>query len=86
MRFQRKGKIKPPKSKPVSGEKVVKIFCTEFGFSISGRKGSHIRLSKLTPDGKIGTVIPLHKELKPGTLRGVLKLAKIELVDFYIYL
>ena len=74
MRFQQKGKIRLPKSKPVSGEKVVKILCNEFGFSISGRKGSHVRLSKITPDGKIGTVVPLHKELKTGTLKGVLKL------------
>jgi len=36
----------------------------------------------MTPDGKVGTVVPLHDELKPGTLRGVLKLAKIDPDDF----
>lgn len=68
--------------KPVSGEKVVKILCREYGFEVSGQSGSHIRLSKQTPDGKIGTVVPNHKELKVGTLRGVLKLAKIDIEDF----
>ena len=55
-------------------------------FSISGRSGSHVRLSKMTPDGKVGTVVPMHKELKIGTLKGVLKLAKIDVDEFSEYL
>ncbi|HUU78367.1 MAG TPA: type II toxin-antitoxin system HicA family toxin [candidate division Zixibacteria bacterium] len=74
-----------PKYKPVSGRKTINILCNKFGFSISGQKGSHVRLSKITPNGKIGTVIPLHKELKFGTLKGALKLAKVDLDDFYKY-
>ena len=31
---------------------------------------------------KIGTVVPLHKELKAGTLMGVLRLAQISKDDF----
>jgi len=65
-----------------SGDEVVRILCNRFGFSISGRKGSHVRLSKITPEGKIGTVDPLHKQLKIGTLRGVLKLAKVDIEEF----
>lgn len=68
--------------KPISGRKVVKILCNEFSFSISGRSGSHVRLSKMTPDGKVGTVVPMHRELKLGTLRSVLKLAKIDPEEF----
>ena len=75
-----------PKLRKVSGEKVVKILCNKMGFSISGRSGSHVRLSKITPDGKVGTVVPMHKELKIGTLKGVLKLAKIDIVEFSKYL
>ncbi len=37
----------------------------------------------MTDEGKVGTVIPVHDELKPGTLKGILKLAKIDLDDFY---
>jgi len=71
-----------PGLKPVSGQKVGKILCNEFGFSISGRSGSHVRLSKMTPEGKVGTVVPMHRELKLGTLRSVLKLAKIDPEEF----
>ncbi|MBP2144620.1 putative RNA binding protein YcfA (HicA-like mRNA interferase family) [Methanofollis sp. W23] len=75
-----------PGRKPVSGETVIKILSKEYGFTVSGRSGSHVRLSKETPAGKVGTVVPLHRELKTGTLRGVLKLAKIDPDDFAQYL
>ena len=68
--------------KPISGERAIKILVKEYGFVVSGQAGSHVRLSKKTPEGKVGTVVPLHKELKTGTLRGILKLAKIDPDDF----
>lgn len=71
-----------PKFKPISGERVIKVLSKEYGFAVSGQAGSHVRLSKQTPGGKLGTVVPLHKELKTGTLRGILKLAKIDPDDF----
>ncbi|MGA2917155.1 type II toxin-antitoxin system HicA family toxin [Methanoregula sp.] len=61
----------------------IRILCNIFGFSVSGRAGSYVRLSKMTPAGKTGTVVPLHDELKPGTLRGVLRLAKVGVDEFY---
>ena len=72
-----------PHHKPVSGDLTIKILCNKFGFSVSGQTGSHVRLSKITPDGKVGTVVPNHEELKLGTLKGVLKLAKVDVDDFY---
>ena len=71
-----------PGLKPASGEAVIKILTKEYGFAVSGQTGSHVRLSKQTPEGKVGTVVPLHKELKIGTLRGVLRLARIDPEDF----
>ena len=70
----------------VSGHDAVKILCNKFEFKISGRKGSHVRLSKETPEGKIGTVVPMHNELKIGTLKSILKLAKIDETEFSKYL
>ena len=61
----------------VSGYKVLKILCNKFGFKVGGRKGSHVRLSKETSEGKVGTVIPMHDELKVGTLKSILRLARI---------
>ena len=75
-----------PALRKVSGEKVVKILCNKMGFALSGRSGSHVRLSKETPEGKVGTVVPMHNELKIGTLKSVLKLAKIDEEEFSKYL
>ncbi|RLD17748.1 MAG: hypothetical protein DRI69_11675 [Bacteroidetes bacterium] len=74
------------KLRKVSGEKVVRILCNKMGFEISGRAGSHVRLSKMTSGGKVGTVVPMHRELKIGTLKGVLKLAKVDEDEFSKYL
>ena len=75
-----------PKLRKVSGEKVVRILCNNMGFEIRGRTGSHVRLSKTTSGGKVGTVVPMHRELKIGTLKGVLKLARVDEDDFSKYL
>ena len=75
-----------PKLRKVSGYKVIKILCNKFGFSTSGQSGSHVRLSKQIPGGKVGTVVPLHKQLKIGTLKSIFKLAKISEEEFSNYL
>jgi hypothetical protein len=43
---------------------------------------AYVRLSKATAQGKIGTVVPMHDVLKPGTLKSVLKLAKVDPDEF----
>jgi predicted RNA binding protein YcfA (HicA-like mRNA interferase family) len=75
-----------PRLRTVSGEKVIKILCNKMGFKISGRTGSHVRLSKETPEGKVGTVVPMHEEVKLGTLKSILKLAKVDEDEFSTYL
>ena len=75
-----------PKLRGISGEIVIKVLCNRFGFMVSGQSGSHVRLSKVTAQGKIGTVVPMHEELKPGTLKSVLKLAKVDPEEFAEYL
>lgn len=62
----------------VSGIACVKILVKQFGFTIKRQTGSHIVLRKETPKGAIGTVVPNHKELKTGTLKGVLRLAHVD--------
>ena len=75
-----------PQLRKVSGQEAIKILCNKLGFQISGRTGSHVRLSKETCEGKIGTVVPMHKEIKIGTLKSMLKLAKIDEEEFAKYL
>ena len=66
----------------LSGEEVIKVLTKKFGFEVSRQRGSHVVLVKYVDGRKIGTVVPLHKELKAGTLMGVLRLAQISKEDF----
>ena len=69
-------------SKTFSGKKVVKILCREFGFYFVSQKGSHIKLRKKEKGKTVTTIVPLHRELSYGTLKGVLELADVEEKDF----
>ena len=71
--------------KKISGKECVKILCNKFGFKIKRQRGSHIVLRKETSQGAIGTVVPNHEELKIGTLKGILELAKVNEEDFGEY-
>ncbi|MBU0467278.1 MAG: type II toxin-antitoxin system HicA family toxin [Nanoarchaeota archaeon] len=73
------------KLKKISGKECIKIFCNKFGFSIIRQTGSHVILKKETLEGKVGTVVPNHPELKLGTLKNILKLAKIDEDNFIQY-
>ncbi len=66
----------------ISGKQVIKILCREFGFYFVSQKGSHVKLRKTVRDKNIITIIPLHKELALGTLKGVLDLANVDIEDF----
>jgi predicted RNA binding protein YcfA (HicA-like mRNA interferase family) len=65
----------------ISGKEMLKILAL-FGFEVIRQKGSHVVLKKKTQVGELGTVVPMHKELAEGTIRGILKQAKIEVDDF----
>jgi predicted RNA binding protein YcfA (HicA-like mRNA interferase family) len=66
----------------LSGEEVIKILTKKFGFEVSRQKGSHIVLRKFQGNRKIVTVVPNHKEIAVGTLRGILKLAQVSPKEF----
>ncbi len=53
-----------------------------YGCVVVSQKGSHIKLKRRIGAGTRVTVVPLHKELAHGTLRGILRLAAIEYEDF----
>lgn len=75
-----------PLLRKISGEKLLKIFCNKLGFSMLRQRGSHVVISKETIQGKIGTVIPMHKEIKIGTLKAIIKQAKISEEEISKYL
>ncbi|MDJ0737851.1 MAG: type II toxin-antitoxin system HicA family toxin [Nostocaceae cyanobacterium] len=47
------------------------------GFVQIRQTGSHVVMKKETPEGEIGCVVPVHRELKIGTLRGILRQAQV---------
>ena len=69
-------------AKTFSGKRVVRILSREFGFYFISQEGSHVKLTKTIRGRRITTIVPLHKELAAGTLRGVLNLAEVDIKDF----
>lgn len=69
------------KLKRMSGKEVVSIL-KKFGFREIRQKVSHIILKRTTSEEEIGCVIPLYSELAIGTLRGILRQAKVNIEEF----
>lgn len=74
-----------PRLKKLSGHELIKILCNKFGFCVKRQRGSHVILIKEDAHSKVGCVVPLHKELKTGTLKGILEQAKISEEEFARY-
>ena len=66
-----------PKLPRVSGAEVVRAL-GRLGFAVVRQRGSHIMLRR----GSSGCVVPNHRELKTGTLAGVIKQAGVSAEDF----
>jgi predicted RNA binding protein YcfA (HicA-like mRNA interferase family) len=63
-----------PKPKNLSGDDIVKIFGM-FGFEVVSQKGSHVKMCRFVADYKQILIVPLHKEIKKGTLVEIFKQA-----------
>jgi predicted RNA binding protein YcfA (HicA-like mRNA interferase family) len=61
----------------VSGAAVV-IALTKVGYEQVSQRGSHVKLRR---DGRT-VIVPLHRELAPGTLRSILRQASLTPVEF----
>lgn len=70
-----------PKVPLVSGLEAVRAL-QKLGFVVDRQKGSHAILKKSTPEGTLGCVIPMHREIAAGTLRSALKMAQVEIDAF----
>ncbi len=62
----------------ITGEELVKALQKE-GFEVARQRGSHVQVRKYVGGKKITFPVPVHKgkNLKPGTLRGILREADI---------
>lgn len=70
-----------PKLRRCSGQEAIHAL-ERLGFVQIRQRGSHVILKRQTPEGDVGCVVPLHRELAVGTLRGILKQARITLDEF----
>ena len=70
-----------PKLSRVSGVDAIRAL-ERLGFVQIRQRGSHIILKKETATGIVGCVVPLHKELAVGTLRGILRQAQVSPDEF----
>ena len=66
-----------PKLPRVSGADAVRAL-QRLGFEVARQKGSHIVMRR----GNSGCVVPNHREVKAGTLAGVLRQGGITVAEF----
>ena len=66
-----------PKLPVLSGAEIVRAL-EKLGFAQMRQRGSHVVMRR----GSAGTVVPLHREVKLGTLNGILRQAQIAADDF----
>ena len=70
-----------PKPPRLSGDETIRRL-EKAGFIRVRQRGSHVVMKRSTPDGEVGCVVPLHKELAEGTLRGILRQAGLSIEEF----
>ncbi len=70
-----------PKLPRLSSKQAIKAL-KKMGFRQIRQTGSHVVLQKINLEQTIGCVVPLHKELKIGTLSSILKQAQVSVEDF----
>jgi len=70
-----------PRLRRLSGEETIGTL-ERMGFEKARQRGSHVVLKKCTPEGVIGCVVPLHRELAVGTLRSILRQAGVTPDEF----
>ncbi len=67
-----------PQLPVVSGSEAVRALGT-IGFARVSQRGSHVKLRNA--DGRT-VIVPLHRELAPGTLRSILRQADLSVDEF----
>ncbi len=71
----------PPRLSRISGEEAIHVL-HRFGFVAVGQRGSHVVLKKQGSKEEITCVVPLHRELAIGTLRSILRQARVTPEEF----
>jgi len=70
-----------PKLPRLSGRETIRAL-ERLGFSEVRQRGSHVMMKRTAHQRTTGCVVPLHPELAAGTLRGILKQARVSIEEF----
>lgn len=70
-----------PKMPRISSREAIQAL-ERLGFEQVRQTGSHVVMKKETEEGKVGCVVPIHRELKIGMLSGILKQAQVTVEEF----
>lgn len=70
-----------PKLPRISSREAIRAL-ESLGFEQVRQTGSHVVMKKETEEGEIGCVVPVHRELKVGTLSSILKQAQVTVEEF----
>lgn len=65
-----------PKLPRISGREAIRAL-ERLGYVQVRQQGSHVVLRRETPEGASGCVVPMHRDLAIGTLRGILRQAGV---------
>ncbi len=71
-----------PKLPILSGKEVIRLL-EKAGFTKLDQSGSHVIMLKVVDEIKLKTVVPMHSELKIGTLLSILKQAKLSREELF---
>jgi len=69
------------KLRKLSGQEVCAIL-TKHGFVEKRRKGSHLIMQKTLPGSTITVPVPLHAELRAGTLQAIIRQSRVSRSEF----
>jgi predicted RNA binding protein YcfA (HicA-like mRNA interferase family) len=67
-----------PKLPVIAGDECIKAL-ERLGYYVARTKGDHVRLRCV---GRKPVSVPKHRELDPGTLRSIIRLAEISVKEF----
>jgi len=70
-----------PKLPRISSREAIRAL-KRLGFEEVRQTGSHLVLKRDTDDGVIGGVVPVHQDLRVGTLSSILKQAQVTPEEF----
>ncbi|MDR9459499.1 MAG: type II toxin-antitoxin system HicA family toxin [Dehalococcoidia bacterium] len=69
-----------PQLPVLSGAQMVRML-VKAGFHQTSQRGSHVKMIKELPDRTPIAIVPLHRELAPGTVKSIIRQANLTMED-----